>query len=76
MLRAQGWWAVCGLTLGESDRGLLHVAVQQAHALAVLRAAEVPITEETPAGGGITNAYGRTKYMIEEILKGKNLLIE
>ena len=24
---------------------------------------------ETPTGAGITNAYGRTKYMIEEILK-------
>jgi UDP-glucose 4-epimerase len=31
--------------------------------------AEVPINESTPAGTGITNAYGRTKYMIEEILK-------
>lgn len=28
----------------------------------------MPITEETPVGVGITNAYGRTKYMIEEIL--------
>jgi UDP-glucose 4-epimerase len=28
-----------------------------------------PITEDTPTGTGITNAYGRTKYMIEEILK-------
>ena len=35
----------------------------------VYGSAEVPITEETPAGAGITNAYGRTKYMIEEILK-------
>jgi len=35
----------------------------------VYGSAEVPITEETPAGVGITNAYGRTKYMIEEILK-------
>ena len=35
----------------------------------VYGSAEVPITEETPAGTGITNAYGRTKYMIEEILK-------
>jgi UDP-glucose 4-epimerase len=35
----------------------------------VYGAAEVPITEDTPAGAGITNAYGRTKYMIEEILK-------
>jgi UDP-glucose 4-epimerase len=30
---------------------------------------KMPITEDTPVGVGITNAYGRTKYMIEEILK-------
>eukprot|EP00558_Chaetoceros_sp_UNC1202_P001707 CAMPEP_0197260804 /NCGR_PEP_ID=MMETSP1429-20130617/84221_1 /TAXON_ID=49237 /ORGANISM="Chaetoceros sp., Strain UNC1202" /LENGTH=275 /DNA_ID=CAMNT_0042725053 /DNA_START=60 /DNA_END=888 /DNA_ORIENTATION=+ len=30
---------------------------------------EIPITETTTAGAGITNAYGRTKYMIEEVLK-------
>ena len=35
----------------------------------VYGSANVPITEETPAGTGITNAYGRTKYMIEEILR-------
>lgn len=36
----------------------------------VYGAAEVmPITEDTPVGVGITNAYGRTKYMIEEVLK-------
>ncbi len=29
----------------------------------------MPITEDTPVGTGITNAYGRTKYMIEEILR-------
>jgi UDP-glucose 4-epimerase len=29
----------------------------------------MPITENTPAGVGITNAYGRTKYMIEEVLQ-------
>jgi UDP-glucose 4-epimerase len=29
----------------------------------------MPITEETSVGSGITNAYGRTKYMIEEILR-------
>ena len=28
----------------------------------------MPITEEAPVGSGITNAYGRTKYMIEEVL--------
>jgi UDP-glucose 4-epimerase len=35
----------------------------------VYGSAEVPITEDTIAGLGITNPYGRTKYMIEEILK-------
>jgi UDP-glucose 4-epimerase len=36
----------------------------------VYGAADVmPITEHTPVGLGITNAYGRTKYMIEEVLK-------
>lgn len=29
----------------------------------------MPITEKTTVGVGITNAYGRTKYMIEEVLK-------
>ena len=29
----------------------------------------VPIIENTPTGKGITNPYGRSKYMIEEILK-------
>ena len=29
---------------------------------------KMPITEDTQIGVGITNAYGRTKYMIEEIL--------
>jgi len=31
--------------------------------------AKSPITEDSPVGSGITNAYGRTKYMIEEIIK-------
>uniref|UniRef100_A0A7S3ND55 UDP-glucose 4-epimerase n=1 Tax=Aureoumbra lagunensis TaxID=44058 RepID=A0A7S3ND55_9STRA len=31
-------------------------------------ATHLPITEESPTGNGITNAYGRTKYVIEEIL--------
>jgi UDP-glucose 4-epimerase len=29
----------------------------------------MPITEDTPTGTGITNAYGRTKYMIEQVLQ-------
>jgi UDP-glucose 4-epimerase len=38
--------------------------------IAVYGAAEkMPITEDTPVGAGITNAYGRTKFMIEEILR-------
>jgi UDP-glucose 4-epimerase len=32
-------------------------------------AEKMPITEDTPVGVGITNAYGRTKYMIQEILR-------
>lgn len=32
-------------------------------------AEKMPITEDTLVGVGITNAYGRTKYMIEEICK-------
>lgn len=38
-------------------------------------AEEVPITESSKVGDGITNPYGRTKYMIEEILKVSLLLI-
>lgn len=33
------------------------------------QADEVPLTENSKVGEGITNPYGRTKYMIEEILK-------
>ena len=35
----------------------------------VYGSAESPLVEETPTGIGITNPYGRTKYMIEEIIK-------
>jgi UDP-glucose 4-epimerase len=31
--------------------------------------APIPYSEESPAGHGITNPYGETKYMIEQILK-------
>lgn len=31
--------------------------------------ASSPITEKTPAGNGITNPYGRSKYIIEEMLR-------
>lgn len=30
---------------------------------------ELPLTEESPTGIGITNPYGQTKFMIEQILK-------
>ncbi len=30
---------------------------------------KMPVTEDMPTGRGITNPYGRSKYMIEEILK-------
>ena len=29
---------------------------------------ELPITENSPTGQGITNPYGQTKYMMEQIL--------
>ena len=35
----------------------------------VYGSAEPPISEDTPVGVGITNPYGRTKYMLEEILR-------
>lgn len=31
--------------------------------------AQLPITEESPVGIGLTNPYGKTKYFIEEILR-------
>jgi UDP-glucose 4-epimerase len=30
--------------------------------------AKLPITEDAPTGQGITNPYGQTKYMVEQIL--------
>lgn len=35
----------------------------------VYGSADIPYTESSPTGQGITNPYGKTKYMIEEILK-------
>ncbi len=35
----------------------------------VYGSAEVPYTEDQPAGQGITNPYGQTKYFIEQILR-------
>lgn len=35
----------------------------------VYGSAPIPYTEESPTGQGITNPYGQTKYMIEQILR-------
>jgi len=45
-----------------------HTIVFSSSATVYGAADKMPITEETSVGNGITNAYGRTKYMIEEIL--------
>jgi len=46
-----------------------HTVVFSSSATVYGAADKMPITEETSVGNGITNAYGRTKYMIEEILR-------
>lgn len=60
----------------DSTINLLHLmdkygckAIVFSSSATVYGSAPVPIREDTPTGFGITNAYGRTKYMIEEILK-------
>lgn len=35
----------------------------------VYGSAEIPYTEDSPVGQGITNPYGQTKYMIEQIIR-------
>lgn len=35
----------------------------------VYGSAPPPLTEDTPTGHGLTNPYGRTKWMVEEVLK-------
>jgi len=42
----------------------------------VYGSAPIPYTESSQVGVGITNAYGRTKYMIEEILRDMSALKE
>ena len=60
------------------DATLSLLEVMQLHAVkklvfsssaTVYGSAPVPYTEESPAGQGITNPYGQTKYMIEQILR-------
>jgi UDP-glucose 4-epimerase len=46
-----------------------HTLVFSSSATVYGAAETMPITEHTQIGIGITNAYGRTKYMIEEILQ-------
>lgn len=51
------------------DQFNCHAIVFSSSATVYGAADKMPITESTPVGAGITNAYGRTKYMIEEILR-------
>lgn len=51
------------------DEFKCHSIVFSSSATVYGAAEKMPITEDTPVGAGITNAYGRTKYMIEEILR-------
>jgi UDP-glucose 4-epimerase len=51
------------------DEFQCHSLVFSSSATVYGAAENMPITEDTPVGAGITNAYGRTKYMIEEILR-------
>ena len=51
------------------DEFKCHSIVFSSSATVYGAAEKMPITEDTPVGSGITNAYGRTKYMIEEILR-------
>jgi len=51
------------------DEFKCHTIVFSSSATVYGAAEKMPITEDTPVGAGITNAYGRTKYMIEEILR-------
>ena len=46
-----------------------HTIVFSSSATVYGAADKMPITEKAFVGNGITNAYGRTKYMIEEILR-------
>jgi len=50
------------------DEFRCHSIVFSSSATVYGAAEKMPITEDTLIGSGITNAYGRTKYMIEEIL--------
>lgn len=50
------------------DEFQCHSLVFSSSATVYGAADKMPITEATQVGAGITNAYGRTKYMIEEIL--------
>lgn len=51
------------------DEFRCHSIVFSSSATVYGEAEKMPITEDYPVGNGITNAYGRTKYMIEEILR-------
>ena len=51
------------------DEFQCHSIVFSSSATVYGAAETMPITESVHVGSGITNAYGRTKYMIEEILR-------
>jgi UDP-glucose 4-epimerase len=51
------------------DEFACHTIVFSSSATVYGAAEQMPITEETAVGSGITNPYGRTKYFIEEILR-------
>jgi UDP-glucose 4-epimerase len=51
------------------DEFKCHSIVFSSSATVYGEAEKMPITEDYTVGIGITNAYGRTKYMIEEILR-------
>lgn len=51
------------------DEFKCHSIVFSSSATVYGAAEKMPITESATVGAGITNAYGRSKYMIEEILR-------
>lgn len=62
------------------DAHMCHRLVFSSSATVYGAAETMPLTEQSPVGAGITNAYGRTKHMIEEICRdfyeSKTLLAE
>ena len=55
--------------LDAMDRHNCHTLIFSSSATVYGNPAELPITEQSPIGIGLTNPYGKTKYFIEEILR-------